>query len=554
MTILNDFRLFIIALIILCPFYTQGQERDRLVVTISQQDVTIEETFRMIVSASRVGEPDDLDMSSLEENFEIVDINFDKYSYLMNRQLSNSSTWIITLRPKKTGELTIPSVKLGQAISPEDFIEVVDVDEELAKKAPPLRIETRLSHSNAFLGQDVLYTILVYQQPDVVRRRIYQNFPDDISATQLGQDEYVIEYEVGKPVKFSRRYYVLTAQKEGVYDIPAPTFTGVARTRNQGNFGRIFSTEEEVSVMGKSTQIQMTSLSEQGQGKSLLASDITFTSSWQSPSFKVGDPNLLTIDLQAVGIRAERLPNISINLPESLRGYPETTERKISIKNDELVADLSSTIAIIPRVAGEVSVEDIAIDWYNVESNQPDRTWLRFDPLTIQKSQIGLRSPRQAVSWYTDYRVYLFLCITLLLTYIVHVRKLNAQLLKKAHTNPRQESTPVYSMHKIIDDKNDEELSRALKEYLDEKLPKQPSLTHHRKSEILQKKSPELCALIDRYFNSRYSRNKPNTESTGCMSLGDEFYQSLMSSLDKLDDSIRQEPVTKIPMSERYIY
>lgn len=553
MTILSVSRLCAIVFIVF-PFCIQGQGNERLVLSISQQEVTLEETFRMVVSASRVGEQDDLDVSLLNENFEIVDINFDKYSYLMNRQLSNSSTWIITLRPKRTGELTIPSVRLGQAISSEDYIDVVDVDEELAKKDPPLRIETRLSSSNAFIGQDVLYTILVYQEPDVVRRRIYQSFPAEISATQLGEDELIIEYEVGKPVKFSRRYYLLNALIEGVYEIPAPAFTGVARTRNQGNFGRIFSTEEEVSVMGNSTQIQMTSRSGQDREKSLLASEITLAASWQSPSFKVGVPNLLSVNVSAVGISAERLPNIVINLPESLRGYPEGTTRELSVKDNNLIANLSSTIAIIPTVPGDLSIEDITLDWYNVESKQPESTTFSFDILSVQESQTGPRSTQLVTSWYTDYRLYMLLCLILFVTYVVHVRRLKAQLTKEEHEHTELESTKILSLNKVIDAINDAELPRALKVYLDEKLSKQPSLTHHQKSATLQSISPELCLLIERYFDTCYGNGRYNPESTGLQPLSIDFYASLRASLNTLEESVRKNPPIKVRITERYIY
>ena len=545
------------------PFYIQGQAKERLDATISQQEVTIEETFRMIVSANRVGEQDDLDVSSLTENFEILDINFDRYSYEINRQLSNSSTWIITLRPKKTGELTIPSVRLGQANSQEDYIEVVDVDEELAMKAPPLRVDTSLSQSSAILGQDVLYTVLVYQEPDVVRRMIYQNFPAEISATQLGQDEYIVEYEVGKPVKFSRRYYLLNVLKEGVYEIPAPTFTGVARTRNQGNFGRIFSSEEEVSVIGVGSKIQATSLPEPSQENSLLASEIALTASWQSPAFKVGEPNLLTINLRAVGIIAERLPNISMNLPESLRGYPEDTKREVSVQRDDLIANLSSTIAIIPTLAGEVSIPDITLDWYNVDSKKTDKTTLSFDVLSIQESQTSPGVTRLATKWYTDYRLYMLLCLILMVAHVahvahvvhvVHVRKLKAQLVKEEKEASKIKSPSTINLHTVINSKNDKELPQALKVYLDDKLYKQPRLTHHQKSQILKKLSPKLCSLIARYFDSFYGRREQVHSSFEFQPLGDDFYLSLKAGIKEFNASIKKNPLSKLPLSERYIY
>ena len=121
-----------------------GKVIDRLVASINRDDVSIDETFNLVVSANGVAERGDLDTTSLLQDFDIVDVNFDKYSYLVNRQLSNSSSWIIKLKPKRTGELVIPPVTLGIAVSAEEYIDVSEADPDIVEKLPPLRIESSL--------------------------------------------------------------------------------------------------------------------------------------------------------------------------------------------------------------------------------------------------------------------------------------------------------------------------------------------------------------------------------------------------------------------------
>ena len=519
---------------------------DQLTLSANKDTLAPGETFEIVVTANGVADEDDLDVSPVEENFELVEVVFDKYSYLVNLQLSNTSSWFLRLKPKFYGVQEFPALSLNGVKSDTMEIQVERSSQASVSNADTdVRIETELFADSAIVGQDVVYAITIYQDLEVIRPRIYQSFPASIQARQIGKDENVVEYRAGQQVTFMRRFYLLKPQDIGRYTIPSPTFTGIARQRNRGNFGRIFSTEKDVSIQGASSDISVQPAPEFLSSDSLVASKLTLSASWQQPSFQVGNANVLTLTLSAHDLYVERLPDINVLLPSSLRSYPENSVAEQSVIGDTLVASLTKTLAVIPSVEGEIKVPQLSLPWYNVSTGKMEEAVLDFEPIQVEKGQNPVRSNVTNGHWYTDFRLYLSLFLAVCVAYVVHVRLL---LKRMTIHHPEQEISEVQerelSLSKMLTKKQPNGLDKALKRWLDDKFRHQPSLTHHRYSDTLKESAPILAELIEEFYTGQYGNG----------SLEETFFQRLQDAINQVEKQNKRNESKRAEVFSRYPY
>jgi len=106
------------------------------------------------------------DFSPLEEEFEIVDRRQSQNIDFVNGQPLFEMAWALVLMPKRTGELTVPSIQFGDASSEPRTVTVV---EEKAGPVPDgdVFINYSVDDATPYVNQQVLLTTQVYTLPDV---------------------------------------------------------------------------------------------------------------------------------------------------------------------------------------------------------------------------------------------------------------------------------------------------------------------------------------------------------------------------------------------------
>ena len=73
--------------------------------------VSIDESIELTIKSD--DSSDDPDLSILENHFQILGRSQSQNYSLINGNASRTHTWNVTLLPKKTGEITIPAIKVG---------------------------------------------------------------------------------------------------------------------------------------------------------------------------------------------------------------------------------------------------------------------------------------------------------------------------------------------------------------------------------------------------------------------------------------------------------
>lgn len=314
------------------------------------------------------------DLSPLIEDFQILGRNQSSQTQIINGQASSSTELRITLAPKRSGELTIPSLSIGKQKT--DPVTIV-VD----KNSPP---KTKSDNSLVFLETDVTPKTSIVQAQVIYTLRVYlsggsqiyepEEFKiDNALIEKLGDVTYSKNIN-GLPYKVFERKYAIFPQQSGTIDIPQITVPAVIpiERRRSSFFDSFSSRGKEVRLRSEGDTIEVEEKpGNYPQAVWLPADNLTIDAHWgQSPeTLKVGESVTLTLTTTAAGLLGSQLPPVTLSDIEGIKMY----QNKADVFNDETEGGITGTrretIAIIATRPGVLRFPEIRIPWWNKKKN-----------------------------------------------------------------------------------------------------------------------------------------------------------------------------------------
>ncbi|MCF1437540.1 MAG: BatD family protein, partial [Shewanella sp.] len=102
------------------------------------------------------------------------------------------------------------------------------------------------------------------------------------------------------------------------------------------------------------------------QGKWLVADLVSLHDIYgKQQQYQVGTPITRTVTLLASNAEDTALADLTIQVPDGFKAYPEKAQRENIVRNGQLVAKLTQTIAMVPSKAGTFTLPEIRVPWWN---------------------------------------------------------------------------------------------------------------------------------------------------------------------------------------------
>jgi hypothetical protein len=343
--------------------------------SVEPQQIQADDTFHLILTSDNIQSGGLPNLTPLQNDFAILGTERSISYSMINGQTTSRSQWIILLRPKKIGKITIPAIKIGQEQTPPGFIDV----ENNAKPAASIdntptsnenvMLKTSVSESAPYVNQQALYTVKLYSNTQLLNAEYHPPSIDNALMIPLGDGRHYQAQVNGQLYAVEEQQYAIFPQKSGTLTFKSPSFHAAV----YDNFPR------QVTVKASPTTLKVRPAPVDYQGKNWLpAKNISLAETYEPSELTLteGDTLTRTVTLQAVAMPAQLLPALSFDTQGAFNVYPEMPEVKNIVKHNELVGTSTVKVTYLMNKAGEITIPALVVPWFNTTTGKIETTCL----------------------------------------------------------------------------------------------------------------------------------------------------------------------------------
>lgn len=340
---------------------------------LSRSSIDELESVQLTIRANGTRSVEELDLSELEKNFQVLNTNTSsQYQYING----NEHSWVdyqITLKPRIAGTLTIPSLTIGNESSLPLTLKVSPISQSLRDEINQLVFfEVETSKESVYVQEQLLFTRRLVYSNGV---QLYNEIPGPPKIANalvliLGETRSGTTERNGKKYGVVEQRFAIFPEMSGKLEIPAIDITASVRLIERGRVSRkgvrVSTTDLLVNVMPVPEAYPE-------EAPWLPAQAIILTQTLEPGVSKanVGDTLQRRIQVRIDGNTGSILPSLNAQPSESLFSiYPTAPSIKDDTSGDSVIGFRTESSSIVPLRPGQLSLGETSITWWDTVSNE----------------------------------------------------------------------------------------------------------------------------------------------------------------------------------------
>ena len=351
--------------------------------TIDRNPVMLDEAIRLTVTADGSADRDAFDSSPLLKDFVVGRTSVSSQTSIVNFDTKRTTVWTTTLFPRKEGTFTIPSLTIeGKSTQPIQ-VKVIPVQEQ-SNVARDYFVTTDIDVKEAYLNQQLLYTVKLFLSSNIERGSLQAPEMQNAEITQLGEDKQYTDIVNGRRYQIIERQFAVVPQASGEFTLRGPIFTGEVMAANTNQRFGFFNRTQQINRVGPDITVNIKPIP-QGIDYPWLPSEmVRVDEEWpQGDSFVAGEPVTRIVTLTALGVVEEQLPDIPEFYPPNFKLYPDQSNTTTVEKDQSLISQRQTSLAIIPTQPGNFVLPEITIPWFNTLTQQTEYATIPARSITV---------------------------------------------------------------------------------------------------------------------------------------------------------------------------
>ena len=337
--------------------------------------------------ATRFGNPD---LQPLDTLFEVLGRRQVNRLTSINDQARAVTRWIITLRPKHSGYVVIPPLRLGDAQSQAITLHVQANGAQAGGQLAPVFIDASLDQESVYVQAQSVLTLRIYHSVSLY---------DDSSLTPLEIPQARVE-ALGEPRTYEKEIngirhgvielrYAIFPQESGELLIPGQVFSATAVDRSRGDdfnpFGprpgrvtRVKSPEIPLRVKAKPASYPV-------DAPWLPARALSLSEAWnpQPEQARAGESLTRSLVLKVDGLSSAQLPPLPATRSNDVRRYPDQPQLANQASEFGLTGSREEREALVPKRSGQIELAAIEVQWWNTQEDRLERSSLPARTLQV---------------------------------------------------------------------------------------------------------------------------------------------------------------------------
>jgi hypothetical protein len=340
-----------------------------LTANVDRKQITENDSFRLFLRFDEqvgFGQPD---LTALKRDFRVINQQRSNQFRSMNGKTVSFTEWTLVLSPLRTGNLIIPELEFNGEKSQSIEVSVNELPQSVKEQiAKEFFFDIEVDQKSTYVQAQVLYTEKLYYSVNHEDATLSDLKVTDAHVIQLGEVRQYNTSVNGQRMGVYERRFAIFAEESGEMVIPGQKFTAsVVNSYNRWSRGR------PVSVVAKPIRIQVKATpATYPQSPWLPSPQISISDRWSKPysEWQVGEPVTRSITINAQGLSGSQLPSIALPVVEGLKYYPDQSEHQDHTDSLGIQGVYQQSLAIVPTQSGRITVPEMRIPWWNIETNR----------------------------------------------------------------------------------------------------------------------------------------------------------------------------------------
>jgi len=338
--------------------------------------------------ASAQGAPD---LSGLNGSFSIDSQHHSTNTVVVNRSVTSSIVWKISLTPLKEGEVVIPSISVNTKTGPlstEPIRIKVSPTKTMNQDSSPesgVAITTHLSKDRPYNNEPVFYTVKLSSKSELANVRIQQLSIKDAITEPNGEPKVYRKIIEGITMNVIEMSYLITPLKSGIIKIPSIIIQGAIQTKRVGQRGSFHEGAfESLFGMADFDQLKPFTIATDeptlivepaiaGMNPWLPAQSIQIEEGWDdSQPLQVGEPIVRSFKIVGEGVLANQLSSLNtLQLSDhQFKIYADNPETGNETDEGVIRSFRKEQYTLVPQAPGELTLPEISVTWWDVNRKE----------------------------------------------------------------------------------------------------------------------------------------------------------------------------------------
>lgn len=391
-------RLLLVNMLLLACWPTYAELRTAL----SASEIEELDSVQLVIQDLGSRDTQTPDLSALDANFQVLGVNTSSQYQFINGRAQSWVDYLITLQPKRTGQVVIAPIAIGNKRTPSLTLKVRPLSDAVLQQISDLVFyELELSADTIYVQSQLLLTRKLFYVDGV---QLYggQLAPPDIEAAQvltLGEDRSYSVTRAGRTMGVYEQRYAIFPERSGALTIPAESIN--ASVPLDGATTRSRKTVK-VASKERTVKVQPIPPAYPADQPWLPAKSVTANANYQpdlSQFAKVGDTirQVVTINVRG-NTGASIAPNTNTVDTQVFRNYPQPVNIKNDLSGSGVFGVRTEAVDLVPITPGAHRLPARTITWWNTDTEQVMTTSIETMALTVTGPATQTEQPPSTAS------------------------------------------------------------------------------------------------------------------------------------------------------------
>ncbi len=337
---------------------------------VDRQVIALGDTLRLEISATGEEQLNDIDLSPLEEDFQILQRSTRSSMQIINGERTHERQLLLDLVARREGNLLIPPLTAGAARTRPLAVRV-EPPAEAPDEGAQVLFEAELDRDSVYVQGQLLLTLRIQQAINLDARSVTELDLDNAFVKPLEQSSYQRTIG-GRPWLVHEIRYAIFPEQSGTLDIPAQQFSARISQPRRSLFDRDSGRLIRRSTEPLTVEVKPRPDSFPAGATWLPARDLKVEEQWSSDpgGLQVGESATRTLRLTGEGVQGAQLPPVLFPATPGLKYYPDQPAIEDTETSGGLTGRRTDSAALVPTAAGSYRIPELRIPWWDTAADE----------------------------------------------------------------------------------------------------------------------------------------------------------------------------------------